>query len=793
MDALSIGLSAPWWLLALAVLVFLPRGRGWMARAGALALLVVALAGPTVPRPADAVAVVIDVSDSVGERALRAASDLDLSALERPPQVWQVAGDASQVEAVAAPRQAALPGDRTDLARGLALAAGEGVGRILLISDGHATRGDLRAALPDVPVDVLPVARVENARIARLRVPANAAPGETVRGEVVVETDRAGPVRVLGTVDGEPLPALEREVPAGRSAFTFEIPLPERGPVRVQAELDVDWEQPSADDALRAEVGVADRPPVLVIDDPAMAELLRAQGFDVTEGGSEAVAAPMEASAVVLRASATRFTPGQLERLRRYVDDGGGLMMSGGPDTFGLGGWYRTPVEEALPVDTDLRSDVEIPLVAMVMVLDRSQSMATGNPSKIGLARQGAAEVVELAYERDLLGLVAFSDDAEWVFELRPATARGKLEMLAGIRQLGPRGGTVLGPAYEEALEALEQSEASIKHVIVLSDGKLYDGQGPFASAPVDFAARAREGRQQGITTSSIAIGQAADFERLREIAGAGGGRYYEALDVGTLPRIFADEALTATRSLLREGIGTVHVREHPLLPPSLAPPPPDAYVATQLKPDAEALFVGEEREPLLAVRRQGLGRTAALTTDLNGWAGDLGAWPDLPGVLGTVVRWLQARPDAYVASLREEGGWTTVTVDAVEDGAYADGRDLRARLGGEEVDLRQVGPGRYQGRLPADLQGETVLVSEGAEVVARARRAAPTPELGEQGGAELLREVASRSGGEVVRPEARYAPDLARAPRSVAWLPAALAGLILLGELAWRRLGGRA
>lgn len=793
MDAFPIGLSAPWWLAGLLLLPFLPRGVGWPVRAVALSLLLLALAGPTLPRPSDAVAVVVDVSDSVGGGALAAARDLDFSALDRLPHVWQVADDASQVESVSDPRRPALSGDRTDLARGLSLAAGERVGRILLVSDGHATRGELQAALPDVPVDVLPVASIDNARLAELRMPRDAAPGETVRAEVVIDSDRAGPVRVHPRVDGRPLPSVTRDVPEGRSTVGFQVPLPERGPVRVEVALDVDWAQPRADDELQAEIAVANRPPVLVIGDPATADLLRAQGFEVREGGSESIAAPMDASAVVLRASATRFTPGQLERLRAYVDDGGGLMMTGGPDTFGLGGWYRTPVEEALPVDTDLRTDVEVPLVAMVMVLDRSQSMATGNPSKIGLARQGAAEVVELAYEQDLLGLIAFSDDAEWVFELRPATARGKLEMLAAVRELTSRGGTVLGPAYRQALEELEASEASIKHVIVLSDGKLYDGQGPFAGTPVDFAELARGGRAEGITTSAIAIGAAADFERLRGIARAGGGRYYEALDVGTLPRIFADEALTATRSLLREDLETVTVRQHPLLPDALAPPAPDAYVATQLKADAEALFVGGDGEPLLAVRRQGLGRTAAFTTDLNGWAGALGAWQDLPGVLGTVMRWLQARPDSYVASLREEGGWATVTVDAVEDGAYADGRDLRARLGGEEVALRQVGPGRYEGRLPADLEGESVLVSEGSEVVARARRASPTPELGDQGGAELLREVAARSGGDVLAPEARYAPDLARAPRSVAWIPAALAVLVVLGELGWRRFGGHA
>src|SRR5690606_5970871 len=129
-----------------------------------------------------------------------------------------------------------------------------------------------------------------------------------------------------------------------------------------------------------------------------------------------------------------------------------------------------------------------------------------------------------LAYREDLLGLIAFSDESStrWVFELRPATERGKREMLQGILALGTSGGTVLEPAYRQAIEALEATDAAVKHIIVLSDGRLYDGQGPFAagagSGP-NFAAMASSGLESGITTSAIAIGSEADFERLGELA----------------------------------------------------------------------------------------------------------------------------------------------------------------------------------------------------------------------------------------------------------------------------------
>lgn len=158
----------------------------------------------------------------------------------------------------------------------------------------------------------------------------------------------------------------------------------------------------------------------------------------MVQAGPEALTLPLAYSAVVVRGSSGQFSQTQLALLAQYVKDGGGLLMTGGPDSFGFGAWYRTPVEDVLPVTTDLRTEVSLPLVALVMVIDRSQSMATGRPAKIDLAKDGAAQVVDLAYEQDLLGLIAFSDGpgTRWVFQLRQATERGKREMAAGIYSL---------------------------------------------------------------------------------------------------------------------------------------------------------------------------------------------------------------------------------------------------------------------------------------------------------------------------------------------------------------------
>ena len=464
-------------------------------------------------------------------------------------------------------------------------------------------------------------------------------------------------------------------------------------------------------------------------------------------------------------------------------------MMAGGPASFGLGGWYRTPVETVLPVSTEVRSKVKLPLVALVMIMDRSQSMSTGNPTKLELAKEGAIEVVDLAYERDQLGFLTFSDSENWVFKLRTATAQGKREMLQAILDVQAGGGTILEPAYRAGLSSLRHSPASIKHIILLTDGRVSDGGGPFSSANgFDFRALARAGQRDGITTSTIAIGAEADTLRLEDIAKAGGGRYYEAIDVSTLPRIFTSEALTATRSLLRNGPLPVSVQANPLTPAGLTPPQVDAYIATTLKNGSDPIFSGTDNEPLLAISRQGLGRSAALTTDLNAFAGAFGSWAALPGVLGTVTRWLQVRPETYAVTATPDGNKLHVVLDAVAGGEFINGKTLTARYGGQTVSLEQVAPGRYEAQLPGSPAGGSLSVSSGSEVVARTQVSAPDSEFDTAGGQALLREIAARTGGQVVEAAAAYAPALPR-ERSAVWMWFALAGLgVFMVELAVRR-----
>lgn len=783
-----LSFQQPLVLLLIPLLLLLPRRSGWWLRLLTLALVLAALAQPAVRVPGGSLAVLIDVSESSGELAREAVSGW-ASASAPEDTIWfGFAADTVRLTDHGADPPAALVRGETDLARALQVAAGTGASRILLLSDGIESTGSALQGLPPVPIDTFQTGTVSNMRLESLLLPEQAAPGQAVEGLAVVNTAEPATATLRVSIAGQPLPEIVRELPAGRSTIPFSFTAADSGSMPVTALVEVDYPQPLADDRLANELPVSEQRPVLVINDPALADLLADSGVPVTAGNAVSISAPMNWSAVILRSAASDFTVGQHQLLLDYVANGGGLMMTGGPDSFGFGGWFRTPLEDALPVSTDLRTEVEIPLVAMLMLIDRSQSMSAGNPNRLELAKEGAISVVELAFEQDLLGMIAFSDTSEWVFELRPATERGKREMLGAILGLTTQGGTLLGPAYEEALAVLEAQPAAIKHIIVLSDGRLYDGRGPFSGNAADFAAMARRGSTAGITTSTIAMGADADFEQLRNIATAGNGRYYEALDVSTLPRIFTSEAMVATRSLLREERFQPLAQPHTLSLMSGAQPGIDAYIATTPRSASELLLEGLDEEPVLSVMRHGLGRTAALTTDLNAWAPELAAADDFASTLLRVVRWLQLQPGSYETTVVSEGGQLLVTVDAVEAGEYLNNRVITARYSGTTVQLEQVGPGRYEGVLPGRGEG-TLLVTDGDEVVAR--------QVLDQTGAEFDREAASgsllatlssRSSGDVLSSLDDYSPDLGSTSLPVWQWPLGAACALFLAELALRR-----
>jgi uncharacterized membrane protein len=522
---------------------------------------------------------------------------------------------------------------------------------------------------------------------------------------------------------------------------------------------------------------------------------------------------------------ATALTHRQMEIARTYVQDlGGGLIMLGGDQSFGLGGYYKTVLEEILPVRSDFEKEKEKPSLAMILVIDKSGSMGG---EKMEMAKEAAKSAVELLGPSDKIGVIAFEGDTFWVSDVQSASAKGKV--LDDISRVEAGGGTVMYPAMEEAFNALQGTVAKLKHVIILTDG---------ISAPGDFDGISQSMAAARITVSTVGVGDDADNRLLEEIARVGQGRHYVATDPASLPQIFAKETVTASKSAINEqpfipqlvrptqALADINVEASPFLL---------GYVMTRPKPTGELILASEKGDPLLAWWRYGLGMTVAFTSDAKSrWAAEWLTWPGYSKFWAQVIRHAMRKQEARgivvqvepkttgdTAALTSERGTdlksvppsqsnpsnrkALVTVDAIDPaGRFLNQAEteltvIDPHLGNHKVVMTQTAPGRYVAEFATPVSGayhlELTQKHQGKVLYQQSRglmigyadelRLRPTNE-------DLLKSIAQVSGGKYdPSPEDIFAPTDLTAPRATPMWPylVMLALSIFVIDVALRRI----
>ena len=303
----------------------------------------------------------------------------------------------------------------------------------------------------------------------------------------------------------------------------------------------------------------------------------------------------------------THFNDDQMKLLVRNTElTSSGLVMLGGPRSFRAGGWTNTTIEKAMPLDFQVKNLKVVPSGALLIVLDRSGSMAG---EKLAMSKLAAAAAVRTLGERDQVGVIAFDGEYEWIVPLlRVGNTDRALNRIAAI---GNGGGTNLMPGMQEAYRAINKVDAAVKHIIVLTDGRT-EGSG--------YPELAAEMRRKRITVTAVAVGDDADIDLMDHIASAGGGKFYKVDNPARIPRIFMKEAMRVSRSVIYEkssGFQPIVRYPHEItsgLSGSL--PPLTGFVRTTLKnnPLVEQVIVApvdaeEVNSTILATWPFGLGR----------------------------------------------------------------------------------------------------------------------------------------------------------------------------------------
>lgn len=711
-----IDLLAPHWLLLISIapafyllrvlsLTDLSLGQQVLQatlRSLVIAGVAIALARPTWITEQSKVSTIalVDVSDSVSDRQLEAArayvqqlvdatgdGNLQLVTFAEKPKVVRAADGKTLAQSIA---RHPGGGAGTDTQAAMQLAYGlypDGfLPRMVIVSDGNQTAGDVaveayRAKELGVKVSWRTFDRDKTSeiRVVGLTAPDDLKVGQPfeVTAEVWSTEDQTAELALMQDEFANALEPKKRvELREGKNLVKFKSEAKRAGATTYRVSLTkFDKDTEKANNVAVTTAPVKGRPNILYVEGGLLREpgsaghlkkALEHENMDVSArvpSGLPSTAKELEKFDLVIVSDVPAHLVGaaQMQALDTYVSSmGGGLIMAGGEDSFGSGGYQGTRMEQILPVRFDSEKIKDQPDIAIVLVIDRSGSM---QGPKLEAAKESARVTTEVLSPNDYIAVVAFDSEAQ-VF-VRPQRAARRMQISAEISRLTSGGGTNIFPGLKEAYEILQGINAKVKHVIVLSDGE----------APVDgIPELVQDMRASRITVSCVGV-QGADRALLSMITDAGDGRLYMVEDLGALPKIFMTETHEAQKSQLVEDL--VHVRVAKKVEAIEGTgvegaPALHGYVTTKPKPTGETILISDLGEPILARWRYGAGTSVAWTSDVkNRWSVDWIRWAGYPKFWAQVVRSTMRRKvyDSYDLSSTVADGRAKVTVDAIDTG----------------------------------------------------------------------------------------------------------------------------
>ena len=640
----------------------------------------------------------------------------------------------------------AVDAQASDLSSALTLASAllpeDAQGRIVVLSDG-ATE-DVRAAAQQLAArgvtvdfqsfsgDALP-----DAQISQLNVPSRVYQGQsfTVTVQVTANHDTAGTLVLYQ--NRTPVSSREVTLRRGDNTFTFRDVAADTGVVTYEARLISEGDSCAQNDSMGGYVYVQGAPKLLLVEG--------------RQGEGSEMAAMLSAAAMQYETVLPAQLPYDAEQLRQYdgvvlvnvdydaADEeqwaaldsavrvlGRGLTVIGGDSSYALGGYRGSKLEEMLPVTIDVRNKLDLPSLALMLVIDKSGSMSDGmfGTTRLELAKEAAMRAAEVLTPNDQVGVIAFDDAAKWVVNLQKAEDVEAIQNQIGT--IRPGGGTAFFTALYEATYALMNAQAQQKHIIFLTDGEAGD---------TGYLQLCDIMQQNDITLTTVAVGSGADQATLRTLAQQGGGRAYAANEFDNLPKIFTKETYLVSGSYVQNRTFTPVITEQSALTDFEGFPQLSGYLAATEKSLATVSLMSDREDPILAWWQYGAGRVVAFMADSRGaWTSEFLQWDQAAAFYGgmaaftlpgeeregqlTTERQGDALRIVYTAPEGAQTGLSTSVTALLPDGTQT------------QLALQESAPGVYEGEIAAaqlgayalrveqrDASGELQRVMEGGAV----------------------------------------------------------------------------
>lgn len=702
-------------------------------RMALVAVLALTIASPSVLRTAGGAMrwILLDVSDSTrdSQTSFQNRISKELEALPKGEQAGVIAFGADAMVETPISQSPVFLGVHTqantegsDLDGALRLALGllpsDSAGGLTVVTDGLLTVSQAMSdqlAARGVTVDALiaePAERLD-AQVSEISVPAGIYEGQTVPLRVLVDSNAEMDATLVLYQNGEPTATREVTLQKGGNRFAFTDVAQKTGVVTYEARLIAEGDAQARNNRLSAYARVTGAPTVaLVSQTDAAGRLLTAAGMKVevlrpaemplsTEGY-------LNYDAVVLNnidyGAATEAQWKALDAAVRTI--GCGLCVWGGDNSYALGGYRGTLLEELLPVRIDVREKLRMPSLALIICIDKSGSMTEGQygSTRIEVAKEAAMSAAEVLTEKDMMGVIGFDDTAKWVVPFQNVTDIGAIQSQIGTMRAD--GGTAFYSALDEAYQTLVQAEAPQKHVIFLSDGQ------PGDSGFQDIALAMQKA---GITLTTVAVGGGADANLMKLLSTLGGGRSYTVGEFDDIPKIFTKETMLVGGNYVQNRTFTPVITQSDSLTDYPGFPSLDGYLTATEKTAATVSLMSDTEDPLLAWWNAGAGKALAWTSDVEGaWTGSFLQWENAPRFFGGMV--------AKVLSAGTRDGTLDAAVEAgtlrlryTVDGDAGEGLKTTAAVvspdGSEQtLTLTETALGRYEAEMPAPSEGTYVI-----------------------------------------------------------------------------------
>ena len=755
-------------------------------------LLILALAGLQLnfKHKQKAVVYVADISASMAEKSQELTAWIKASLASLPPDVEAGVvslGKKAMVEYPVAPHpdfrglQAVVDPNYTDLAAGLRLARSlmpeERGKHVIMATDGKQNREDALELLKSlqrqgIRVDVLPVTTHTGPEVLvkSVEVPVRLQEGEFFDLKATLESTASttGFLRIM--VDNKVLREEQVNIAKGTTNLVWGMAAEKTGLHTYRVEVTAEKDTRKENNTGLSLSQVSGAPRVLLVEgrtgeSKALREALTAVHIQADVVGAESMPKNLASlaqysSLVLVNVPAMQIPDQAMTAIENFVRDlGRGLVMVGGENGYGPGGYYKTPIEKALPVNMEITGKAELPSVGLNLIIDKSGSMchSQNGVTKMDMAKEAAIRATELLDPKDQVGVIVFDSDYKWVVKTQPLS--NKKWVLDQIGAIQPSGGTNMFPSLEAAYKALKEAQVKVKHIILLSDGVSKEGG--------NYDELLNKMRSDNVTLSTVAVGSDSDTALLSYLAQEGRGRYYFTNQIDNIPKIFAKETMMVTRSyFVQEQFTPIVTAAGGMLPANRELPSLLGYVATTPKDTAEVVLTSHEGDPVLARWRYGLGRAVAWTSDGTGrWAGPWLAWSEFAQFWGKVISWTlpEDTGSELGVNLTRDGGVGRLNVDLPRERRKA--HDIEAKIiapdgSTSEIMVPAVGPGEYRAEFPLERQGTYMvqLVEKTGDSVTRQQTAGIiqpySPEyLLEPDRGQFLEQLAAAGGGQLLDP----------------------------------------